>query len=326
MLDRRYVNRLNQRMPSASITVIIAAYNAEATIARAVCSALAEPEVAEVIVVDDASKDGTVSAARIADDGSGRLKVIAQTPNAGPAAARNKAIAASSAPWITVLDADDFFLPGRMKGLLAAADGADLIADDMWQVDENSVDGPRRALIGERLTLPRTVSLEEFVLSNVTDHSRERAELGFIKPLMRRSFLDQNGIRYQEHMRLGEDYELYTRALAKGARLVLLPAQGYISVVRPNSLSSLHSEADLLNLRDCDEDLGKLLLSEREQKALRQHYLSVDSRLQWRLMIEAVKARNPLAAIKCFLRPWPVPAYVAGQLWEQFRLRVLKKA
>lgn len=312
-------------MTQPSVTIIIAAYNAEATIARAVRAALAEPEAAEVVVVDDASSDATISAAQAADDSSGRLKILQQHPNAGPAAARNMAIAASTAPWITVLDSDDFMLPGRLAGLLAHADEADLIADDMWQVPEADVDGPRRALIGNRLTLPRTVSLSEFVLSNVTDHGRERAELGFIKPLMRRSFLQQHEIAYQPGMRLGEDYELYTRALAHGARLLLLPAQGYVSVVRANSLSSRHSEHDLQNLRDCDEQLAAIAsLTDSDRKALRAHYLSVDARLQWRLMINAVKAKNPLAALKCLLRPWPVPAFVLGQLWQQFKIRVLK--
>ena len=41
------------------ITVIIGAYNAEKTIGRAISPALAEPEVSEILVVDDASIDHT---------------------------------------------------------------------------------------------------------------------------------------------------------------------------------------------------------------------------------------------------------------------------
>jgi len=311
-------------MSQNCITVIIAAYNAEKTIARAVRSALGEPEVAEVVVVDDASRDSTIEAARAADDGSGRLKVLAQSPNAGPSAARNKAIASSTAPWITVLDGDDFYLPGRMKGLLAGAGDADLVADDMWQVPEDHVDGPRHSLINNRMALPCPISLQQFVLSNVSSGTRERAELGFIKPLMRRSLLEKHSITYKENMRLGEDYELYTRALAHGAKMILMPAQGYVSVVRLNSLSAKHSEHDLLQLRNCNLELEKISgLSATEKAALHQHFLSVDCRLQWRLMINAVKARNPVAVLKCLLRPWPVPAYVLGKLWEQFAIRVL---
>nr|MDP9128376.1 glycosyltransferase [Pseudomonadota bacterium] len=198
----------NQNPPAPSVAIIIAAYNAEATIARAINSALAEPDVTEVIVVDDASTDGTVVCARRLDDGTGRLKIIQQSPNAGPSAARNRALAESRSDWIGILDADDFFLPGRIKGLVYFAAEADLIADDLWQAPEDQV-GDRRRLLGESLAGPRKVGFKEFVLSNISDPRRQRGELGFIKPLMRRSFLDDKAIRYQEHMRLGEDYELY---------------------------------------------------------------------------------------------------------------------
>ena len=72
-------------------------------------SALAEPEAFDVIVVDDASTDDTLSQACEADDGSGRLKLIPCASNGGPAAARNRALQESRAEWISILDADDFF-------------------------------------------------------------------------------------------------------------------------------------------------------------------------------------------------------------------------
>ncbi len=48
------------------VAVIIPAHNARRTIAQAIRSALAEPEVAEVVVVDDASGDDTAAIARAA--------------------------------------------------------------------------------------------------------------------------------------------------------------------------------------------------------------------------------------------------------------------
>ena len=306
-----------------SVCVIIAAYNAAGTLARAVESALAEPEVAEVVVVDDASTDNTLAAARSADDGTGRLKIIIQPINSGPSAARNRAIAESISPWIAVLDADDFFVPGRFKTLLEFSESADFIADDMWQVDEGAVDGPKKNLLGSALTKPETIDFKTFVLSNVTRAKRERAELGFIKPLMRRHFMKSHALHYQEHMRLGEDYELYARALGLGARLLLIPQQGYVSVVRPNSLSGQHSETDLLNLRNCGDALRtNVALSRSEKRALRRHYLSVDCRLQWRLLITAVKQRNIHAALATFLRPYPVPLYLCNQLLQQLYRRI----
>jgi len=312
-------------MPNV-VSIIIATYNDSTTIERAVKSALEEEEVSEVIVVNDASSDHTLDKAYTADDGSGRLKLIALTQNVGPSAARNRAIAESTSPWIGVLDADDFFLPGRLKGLLQFANEADLIADDIWRVDEQAIDGPRSLFLGELLSKPRFVGFKEFVTSNITSRRRQRGELGFIKPLMRRSFLEAHDLRYQESMRLGEDYELYARSLGYGAKLLIVPPQGYVSVVRANSLSGRHTETDLLNLRDCDRSLAKIPnLSLADKDALRQHYLSVDCRLQWRFLILAVKQRNWREALKTFLRPVPVPTYLLRQLIEQAILRTQKK-
>jgi succinoglycan biosynthesis protein ExoU len=308
-----------------TIAIIVAACNASATIARAVRSALAEPEVSEVIVVDDASGDNTVAIAHTADDKSGRLKILTQPKNTGPAAARNRALRESRADWIGILDADDFFMPGRIGKLLAYADRADFIADDACQVFEDALDGPRKSLLGLPLTAAHQVGFAEFVLSNVTDTKRPRGELGFLKPLMRRSFLAGHGIEYREALRLGEDYELYARALAMGAYFWLTPIQGYVSVVRPNSLSGRHTEKDLLMLRDSDRLLGEMPdLTPREKDALCRHYLSVDCRLQWRLLISAVKNRDFIAGLKTFARPYPVPFYLLARLAEQIVERTTK--
>ena len=308
-----------------SVCVIIAAYNASATIARAISSALAEPEVTEVIVVDDASTDNTATIARSLDDRKNRLKVLVQEKNSGPAAARNRALLETRADWVCVLDSDDFFMPGRINGLLSQSGGVDFVADDMWQVPENNINAPRIRLMGDTLTQPKTITFEEFVLSNVTRRGHNRKELGFIKPLMRRQFLEHHKLAYKENMRLGEDYEFYARALGLGATMILIPAQGYVSVVRANSLSGNHTEADLLHLRNCDLDLIKeLKLSPTEQQALQQHYISMDCRLQWRLLILAVKQKNIRGIIATFIKPIPVVIYLLRHLLLEVAFRGLK--
>ena len=105
------------------VDVIIAAWNCENTIGRAVASALAQMEVRMVFVVDDASADKTADRAYAAGDGSPRLTVLRSSENVGPAAARNKALALCTAPWVAVLDGDDYFLPGRFSRMLALAEG-----------------------------------------------------------------------------------------------------------------------------------------------------------------------------------------------------------
>jgi succinoglycan biosynthesis protein ExoU len=309
-----------------SISIIIASYNSSTTIGRAIKSALNESETKEVIVVDDASDDDTLERAKFADDKSGRLKILSLAKNSGPSVARNRALEICQSDWIGILDSDDFMLPGRLHGLLSFNEEADMIADDIWQVDEHDIEGPRKLILGSQLKKPCTISFKEFISSNITDLKRPRSELGFIKPLIRRSFLVNHNIRYQDSLRLGEDYELYARALAYGARLLLIPPQGYISVIRSNSLSARHSEEDLRQLRDCDKILSKLpRLINDDKKILWQHYLSIECRLQWRLLIVAIKQRNIYLALSTFFHPFPVPIYLVSRLWEQLILRTRKK-
>ena len=306
------------------VAVLVAAYHARGTIARAVASALAQPEVSEVLVIDDASTDDTLQQAATADDGSGRLKLLQQPINRGPSAARNRGIAESRAPWLTVLDADDFYEPGRIAGLLAHANSQDFVADDLWKVSDDAIDGPRTPLLGN-VTAPTSIDFTGFVRGNVSKRGHQRGELGFMKPLIRRGFLDAHGLRFSEAMRLGEDYELYARALALGARMVLIPPQGYIAVVREDSLSARHSIHDLAVLRDSDAALARdFKLTTEQRRALALHYRSVDSRLQWRLLIEAVKRRDVASSLGCFTHSPAVSFYLLAQLWQQFRIRVVR--
>ncbi|MFZ4541318.1 MAG: glycosyltransferase family 2 protein [Rickettsiales bacterium] len=308
----------------SNICVVIAAYNAAEYIARAVKSALAQHEVNEVIVADDASRDETVAVARACDDGSGRLKVLVAEKNGGPSVARNRAIAVSSSAWISILDADDFFVDGRMKHLLAHAAEADLLADNMYQVEAADITTRTKRLLPD-FAEPLHINFTDFVLANVTQRGTNRMELGFLKPIIRRQFLSDHGITYQEQMRLGEDFELYARALGLGARMLVIPNAGYVSVIRNNSLSAQHSTADLFALRDSSAALATSLpLTAAEQKVLRKHFLSLDCRAQWRRLIDAVKARDLRAAVQCFLRPLPVPLYLAGQLLNQVYERGMK--
>jgi len=305
--------------PPPSVAILIAAYNAQATLQRAIASALSQPEVTQVIVIDDASQDSSVSIAENAATGDARLRVLKQAVNAGPAAARNRGLAEAEADWIGVLDADDYFQPGRVGRLLAYAEQSDFIADELLRVGYESAEAPAPAAWSAETARP--IDFAAFVESNL---AKAQLDLGFAKPLMRRSFLAAHSLTYRD-MRLGEDYELYARAIALGARFLLTPPAGYISVEREGSLSKKHSEHDLRLLRDCDDALARIRpLSSSEQRALNRHRASVDHRLQWRLLISAVKARDPVAAAKTFHDP-AAALYLARQLGEQVWVRGKKR-
>lgn len=303
---------------SANTAILIAAYNAAATLDRAIASALAEPETAEVCVVNDCSSDNTAAIAAAWAARDPRVIVVNQTLNSGPAAARNAAIAATSAPWLTILDADDYLLPGRLAALQAYGQ-ADFIADQLIRV----ADGAPAPTLPKSGFLPWQISLEAFVLGNIGG-SRGPLDLGFIKPLFSRAFVEQHRLRYRTEMRLGEDYEFYARALLLGARFLMVAPAGYVSIEREGSLSKAHSETDLLQLRNCDDGLRAVRqLKPDEWRAIDRHWRHVDCRLQWRRLISAVKARKPVAALSAFHTPSSA-VYLAARLAEQAWLRSLR--
>jgi succinoglycan biosynthesis protein ExoU len=276
------------------VAVIVAAHNSARTIRRAVRSALAESETAEVIVVDDASTDGTVEAARAADDGTGRLSIHTQSINRGPAAARNVAIASAHSPIVAILDADDYFLPGRLSELLKPR-GWDLIGDNIAFVSDADGAGAEVSLAPTREP-PRQVSLSQFINGNLARAGRSRRELGFTKPLIRRDWFTERGFRYDEQLRLGEDYALYVEMLAAGARFLLTRSCGYVAVVRQNSLAAKHGISDLENLLGFDRRLERSASLNRDEKiALRAHERQLEIKIHVRRLGEKRRKSTPAA-------------------------------
>ncbi|MES2497061.1 MAG: glycosyltransferase family 2 protein [Pseudomonadota bacterium] len=255
------------------VCVVIAAYNGERSIARAIASALRESEVREVVVVDDASTDATVARAVDADDGSGRLSILRHDRNQGPSAARNFALRSSTAELIAILDADDFLVPGRFGRLLAISDW-DMVADNIAFLPE---DRAQEFAFADLRVFPansRLMGLGDFVAGNIPRPGVRRGELGFLKPVIRRDFLARNGLSYDEGLRLGEDFILYAEALAAGARFRLIDACGYVAVERAGSLSGLHRTTDLAALAGAHGHLLRPSLTSEADRALIEHHLA----------------------------------------------------
>ncbi len=299
----------------AVVDILVAAWNRSDTIERAITSALGEAEVRQLIVIDDASTDDTFSRASRTSAGSERVVVRRLSSNSGPAAARNRALEISTAPFVAILDGDDFFQPGRMGKLLAHASDFDFIADIILEV---SGTGALHPMMFKGEFEPWRLDFATFVNGNSTPRGQGRNELGYFKPLMRRAFLDQCKLRYDERLRLGEDYALYAKALALGAKFLVTPALGYVSQPRPDSLSARHTKRDLEKLRDVDKELASITsLSDRDRRALRGHYRSVDSRVQWLGVIDAFKRRDPTGFLWPFARSPEVSLFLARKLFKE---------
>lgn len=307
------------------VSVIVAAYKCVATLDRAVLSALDQPGVVvEVIIVDDASPDDTLDAARKLANEHDNVIALTTGVNKGPSGARNMALEMAQGTYVTVLDSDDFMGAGRLARLLekARALQATILADDLYKVIEGDEYGPRTRL----LELPKlgsdsfAIDLAEFVRGNMTTYNGARGEMGFLKPLIARDFLEAHGLRYHENMRLGEDFALYAEALALGAKFHIVPPAGYFAVVRPESLSGSHGAKDLGALAHRIAALRDAMTGPAREP-LQALWIDTMKRYSWVRLIDAVKAKDIAEIMACFNAPPSVSFHLISCLGEQFVLR-----
>lgn len=97
------------------ISVILPVYNTELYIAKAIESILIQPEVIEIIIVDDGSTDKSLSICEDIANNNDKIKIFQHydKKNHGRSASKNLGIRNAKGNYIAFLDADDFYLPNR---------------------------------------------------------------------------------------------------------------------------------------------------------------------------------------------------------------------
>ena len=222
---------------SPLVSVVIPAYLAARTIARAVQSVLtqtAQPQ--EILVIDDGSPDDLPAAVAIFGD---RVTLI-RKPNGGAASARNLGIERATGDFIAFLDADDYWEPKKLARQL----------DVLSAYPEVKVVGCRwfEELPGEaRVLAPvRNDTFYGHVLRAAGADAFEVAMCMWTGSLMiSRTALADN--RFVSGLEPAEDRDLWIR-LATKFPLFLLPEPLATYVQEPGSLSRSNVDRDCGNM------------------------------------------------------------------------------
>jgi glycosyltransferase involved in cell wall biosynthesis len=301
---------------SPRFSVIIPAYNAAATLARAIESVRAQTWPAhEIIIVDDGSSDDTASIARSYGDA---VKLIRQ-PNSGVAVARNVGARSATGEWLAFLDADDWYAPDRIRlhaEWIAEDNTLDFLTGDYeYRDDTGNLLGTSmaqheagRLMLAKAQSSPRVVMDDrpEEIEAFVTDHFGDTHTLS----VPRQTFLELGG--YPPGFKVCEDVHFLTRLVARSSRIGVICQNLGVYVIHGASATRKNPvAAQQENVRTL-EDLATL--AEGFSPAVRQGVAVRIDHARYNLGCALSKTGHRVEAIQAVL-----PSLVERPGWQSLR-------
>ncbi|KQM13774.1 glycosyltransferase family 2 protein [Novosphingobium sp. Leaf2] len=280
-------------MSAPVVSVLMVARNAAPFIDAAIGSVREQTfSNLEIIVVDDASCDDTAKIASNHAAKDQRVRVM-EGPSAGLSAVRNASLDAAQGRFAAVVDSDDIVHPRHVEWLLDGqkTSGAQVCATNMIVFQ----DGAPAAAFAQGLEWrqPRRIDVGEFIDGGMI--GREGVSLGYLKPLFDLAFLRRHRLRYDQSLRIGEDFDLVLRAMLAGAQFQFLPPATYY--YRKHAASISHR----LAVHDLEGLLGAMAGYNPGERvcatALQARRTNLEATLQHLRAIEAIKAGRPWRAL-----------------------------
>ncbi len=184
-----------------TVSILMAAYNAEKTIAAAVSSVLAQSwgDYA-LIVVDDGSSDRTAAILEELRHSDDRIRLYRNPVNSGVSATRYRALQEARGEWVAILDSDDMWKPDKLEKQmeLQKRTGGDVFftASGFMTAEGRPIDWI--------LPAPETVDYKTLLRQNVMSNS---------SVLVRRELYADN---YAHGDEMHEDFATWLRILQPG--------------------------------------------------------------------------------------------------------------
>ncbi len=187
---------------SELVSVIIATWNREKLLERAVKSALAQTyRNLEILVCDDGSTDNTFEMLeRIGDD---RIKWIPGEHSGLPAVPKNRGLKKCKGKWIAILDSDDAWTPVKIEKQLKALNKTGLKAScsNAWRYVEGKNTNERYIFWNKDI-----IAFEDLLYVNIVINC---------SAIFHSSLLDKiHQFPEDERFKVGEDYAFWIRASA----------------------------------------------------------------------------------------------------------------
>lgn len=235
--------------PPPRVAVIVPAYGVAHLLGEALRSLQAQSLTAwECVVIDDGAPDNVAAAVApfLADP---RIRFVA-TANRGVSAARNRAIADSSAPYIALLDGDDLLRPRYLQRTVAVRERE---PQARIATCNARIFG---AVPGERLCVTAAQGRGDGVRGSLSDVI-DRSFNVYIGSTFRRADLAAVG-GFDPRMAQSEDFEIRVRLMLLGGHAHYLDEVLADYRVRPGSASANGARMLLGNIRVYEKALAEL--------------------------------------------------------------------
>lgn len=256
------------------VSVLIPAYNVELYIRECIDSVLEQTlSDLEIICVDDASTDNTLSILREYEVMDSRIKVLCHDYNKGQSCGRNLALSHATGEYVYMLDADDKIMTETLQEVydLCKKEHLDVVGFETKNFSQNKE--------FEKAVAVKTIKYDSCPVLNGREgfvYCIESESLSHSVPtfMIRREYLEQIDLHFVEgilHEDVGYIFELIIRA----NRITFLPRIYFLRRIRPQSTMTIGFTAKNI------EGYLKSFLKLYELEALFQE--EKDVRFQWAL-------------------------------------------
>lgn len=310
------------------VSIIMPVYNSEKYLAHAIDTVLNQDyESFELILVDDGSKDKSGVICDGYRDKDPRVKVL-HKENGGICSARNAGIDMAKGKYIGFCDDDGEFLPG-------------LISDNVRLIEKTCSDMVRflreHVIYSENSTLLRSYVItpdegpEVFDETNFAENYFSICKLsgGVWTGLYRKSFLDENEIRFDERLKFGYEDTLFNfRVLGSTMRVAINPNVYYRWIQREAqsnsrkiSMNRFFAIKELIQMEDLISDKFNF----REKCGLRWAEHLIDTHIHELMLLltdkncelsykEKIKILDEFSELPAFKKLWGITTIIAEHM------------
>jgi succinoglycan biosynthesis protein ExoO len=226
-----------------------------------------------------------------------RVRLIRSDVNGGAAAARNRALKVARGQWICILDSDDLMHPDRIRLLIEEAvnSKADIVADDLLLFDTDRRSPPDTLFKGTWAKEASWVTDKDYLATN-NFYGRGPA-LGYLKPIIRTSLIEEQNIRYDERLTIAEDFNFIFRLLIAGAKFRTVPRIGYFYRRHSASISHRLNSDVLQKILDVESQWNGQYFPSSLRSLLRSRERSVRRAITFDKLVRAIKSKQIAKAV-----------------------------